>query len=146
MLSPFRLVRNSEIPIKITLASAALLTLILTLLDSTIELLLSQTTVQLNTANINMQLTTITALLAAALTVGASPLEARQGVPRVRATFYNNGGYCGPPEQWKEDTVFVQDTVGVCHNLDVGPFQATYFNESSVTHTRKSKTNSVNLD
>jgi hypothetical protein len=85
-----------------------------------------------------MQLTTITALLAAALTVGASPLEARQGVPRVRATFYNNGGYCGPPEQWKEDTVFVQDAVGVCHDLDVGPFQATYFNESSLTRTSQS--------
>jgi hypothetical protein len=81
-----------------------------------------------------MQLTTITALLAAALTVGASPLEARQGVPRVRATFWNNGG-CGPPEDWAEDTVFVQDAVGVCHDLTVGPFQSTYFNESSLTRT-----------
>jgi hypothetical protein len=87
-----------------------------------------------------MQLTftTLSALLAAAVTVGASPLEVRQGVPRVRATFYNNGGFCGPPEQWKEDTVFVQDAPGVCHDLTVGPFQATYFNESSITDTRKS--------
>jgi hypothetical protein len=120
-----------------TLTSAALLTLIKTPLDLITKLLLSQTTILLKAAGINMQLTTITAILAAALTVGASPLEARQGVPRVRATFYNNGGYCGPPEQWKEDTVFVQDAVGVCHDLDVGPFQATYFNESSVTRTRK---------
>ncbi|KAF2032168.1 hypothetical protein EK21DRAFT_110115 [Setomelanomma holmii] len=83
-----------------------------------------------------MQLTftTLSALLAAAMTVGASPLEARQDVPRVRATFYNNGG-CGPPETWAEDTVFVQDTPGVCHDLTVGPFQSTYFNESSVTRT-----------
>jgi hypothetical protein len=93
-----------------------------------------------------MQLTTIAAFLAAALTVGASPLEARQGVPRVRATFYNNGGYCGPPEQWKEDTVFVQDAVGVCHDVTVGPFQATYFNESSVTRTSQSSPEAVDLD
>ena len=84
-----------------------------------------------------LTLTTLSALLAAALTVGASPLEARQGVPRVRATFYNNGGFCGPPEQWKDDTVFVQDAVGVCHDVIIGPFQATYFNESSITRTRK---------
>jgi hypothetical protein len=86
-----------------------------------------------------MQLTTITALLTAALTVSASPLEARQGVPRVRATFYNNGGFCGPPEQWKDDFVFVQDAVGVCHDVPFpAPFQATYFNESSLTRTSKS--------
>jgi hypothetical protein len=84
-----------------------------------------------------MQLTTITALLATALTVGASPLETRQGVPRVRATFYNNGGFCGPPEQWRDDFVFVQDAVGVCHDLTFGPFQSTYFNESSLTQTSK---------
>ncbi|KAH8723987.1 hypothetical protein GQ44DRAFT_760700 [Phaeosphaeriaceae sp. PMI808] len=82
-----------------------------------------------------MQLTTITSLFAVVLAVGASPLEARQGVPRVRATFYNNGGFCGPPEQWKEDTVFVQAAVGVCQDVTVGPFQATFFNESSVTRT-----------
>jgi hypothetical protein len=93
-----------------------------------------------------MQLTAITALLATALSVGASPLEARQEIPHVRATFYNNGGYCGPPEQWKEDTVFVQDAVGVCHDLTVGPFQATYFNESSVTRTRKWSPKIVNDD
>jgi hypothetical protein len=129
-----------------TLTSAALLTLIKTPLDLITKLLLSQTTILLKAAGINMQLTTITAILAAALTVGASPLEARQGVPRVRATFYNNGGYCGPPEQWKEDTVFVQDAVGVCHDLDVGPFQATFFNESSVTRTRKWTPTVVNFD
>lgn len=82
-----------------------------------------------------LTLTTLSALLAAALTVGASPLEARQGAPRVRATFYNNGGQCGPPEQWKEDTVFLQEVVG-CQEVTVGPFQATFFNESSVTRTR----------
>jgi hypothetical protein len=129
-----------------TLTSAALLTLIKTPLDLITKLLLSQTTILLKAAGINMQLTTITAILAAALTVGASPLEARQGVPRVGATFYNNGGYCGPPEQWKEDTVFVQDAVGVCHDLDVGPFQATFFNESSVTRTRKWTPTVVNFD
>jgi hypothetical protein len=84
-----------------------------------------------------MQLTAITALLAAALTVGASPLEARQGVPRIRATFFNNGG-CSPPESWAEDTVFVQDAVGICHDLTVGPFQATFINESSLTRTSES--------
>lgn len=85
-------------------------------------------------------LSTVSALLVAAVAVGASPMEARQngGVPRVRATFYNNGGFCGPPQDWKEDTVFVQNAVGDCKNLDVGPFQATYFNESSVTRTCKS--------
>jgi hypothetical protein len=83
-----------------------------------------------------MLLTTLTALLATSLTISASPLTARQGVPRVRATFYNNGGYCGPPEQWRDDFVFVQDAVGVCHDLPFAkPFPATYFNESSLTRT-----------
>ncbi|KAF2823543.1 hypothetical protein CC86DRAFT_372481 [Ophiobolus disseminans] len=83
-----------------------------------------------------LTLTTLSAFLAAAMAVGASPLETRQGTPRIRATFYNNGGTCGP-DNWREDFVFQQYPVGDCHDLDVGPFQSTYFNESSITRTRK---------
>ncbi|KAF1844492.1 uncharacterized protein K460DRAFT_365456 [Cucurbitaria berberidis CBS 394.84] len=86
-----------------------------------------------------MQLITLAAAAAAffatAPTVGATPLdlEARQGAPRIRATFYNNGG-CQEP--WAEDTVFLQDVpVGVCQDVTVGPFQSTFFNESSLTRT-----------
>jgi hypothetical protein len=60
-----------------------------------------------------MQFTSFTALFAAALTVAASPLETRQS-GGVRATFFNNGGYCGPADQWVEDTYFAQDAVGDC--------------------------------
>ncbi|KAF1935608.1 hypothetical protein EJ02DRAFT_388897 [Clathrospora elynae] len=85
-----------------------------------------------------------TALFAtAALTVSATPttLSARQGAPRVRATFFNKNS-CGANDHqahWAEDTVFLQNTVlGLpgCQNLDVGPFAATYFNESSISITR----------
>jgi hypothetical protein len=88
-----------------------------------------------------MLFTTISALFASvALTASASPLEARQATPYVRATFYNDGG-CGP-SSWAEDTVFVQNTtrgVAGCHDLDISaaPFRSTYFNESSITLPRK---------
>ncbi|EUC46784.1 hypothetical protein COCMIDRAFT_35649 [Bipolaris oryzae ATCC 44560] len=89
-----------------------------------------------------MQFTTLTALLATALAVSATPLQQdvtkRQdgGVPRVYARFYNDGG-CGP-SPWAEDTVFIQsETVGLagCQDLTVGPFASTYFDTNNFSRT-----------
>lgn len=89
-----------------------------------------------------MQFTTLTALLATALAVSATPLQQdvnkRQegGVPRVYARFYNDGG-CGP-SPWVEDTVFIQsETVGLagCQDLTVGPFVSTYFDTNNFSRT-----------
>ncbi|CAO2648675.1 Nn.00g079420.m01.CDS01 [Neocucurbitaria sp. VM-36] len=78
-------------------------------------------------------LTSLTFTLTALNPVTATPLDARQEIPHIRATFYNNGG-CQEP--WAEDTVFTQDVpVGVCQDVTVGPFQSTFFNESSLTRT-----------
>jgi hypothetical protein len=87
-----------------------------------------------------MQLTTLTVLLATALTVSASPFtEKRQtgGTPRVYARFWNTNS-CSPPEAWAEDTVFIQsDTVGLagCQNLTVGPFASTQFDTNNFSRT-----------
>ena len=85
-----------------------------------------------------MLFTTISAILATAVAASASPLEARQVAPWgpgfIRATYFNDGG-CGP-SPWAEDEVFMQNTtrgVAGCHDLDVGPFQSTYFNQSTLT-------------
>lgn len=89
-----------------------------------------------------MQFTTLTALLATALAVSATPLQQddtkRQegGVPRVYARFYNDGG-CGP-SPWAEDTVFIQsETVGLagCQDLTVGPFASTFFDTNNFSRT-----------
>lgn len=92
-----------------------------------------------------MQLLTIATFLATALSVGATALEARQGTPRVRATFFNNGPICGPPGDWREDFVFTETVpVGACQNIPISQtFQATYFNESSIDHTCKSTLSSM---
>jgi hypothetical protein len=92
-----------------------------------------------------MQLTTLAALVASlAMTASAAPasdLEARQGTPRVRATFYrdNRCGEDGSP--WGDDFVFVQSaTTGLASCQDLPPsinFPSTFFNESSVTRTRR---------
>jgi hypothetical protein len=87
-----------------------------------------------------MQLITIAAILATAVSVGATPIEARQGTPRVRATFFNNGPTCGPPGDWREDFVFTETVpIGACQNIPIPQtFQATYFNESSIDRTCES--------
>ena len=95
-----------------------------------------------------MQLTALTALLATvALTATAAPssdLEARQGTPRVRATFYRDTqcGRDGSP--WADDYVFTQSTVtglAGCQDLPASPTyqqsNSVYFNETSVTRTCK---------
>jgi hypothetical protein len=95
-----------------------------------------------------MQFTTITALLATVvMTATAAPsadIEARQGVPRVRATFYRDTqcGRDGSP--WADDFVFVQSAVtglAGCQDLPASPTyeqsNSVYFNETSVTRTRK---------
>ncbi|KAL6702624.1 hypothetical protein ACN47E_001293 [Coniothyrium glycines] len=82
-----------------------------------------------------MQLTLLTTLFAAAATA-APALEARQGVPRVRATFYDGGGCAQVNFPWREDFVFTQDhPIGQCIDLTFGPFGSTYFNESSLTRS-----------
>jgi hypothetical protein len=86
-----------------------------------------------------MQFTTLTAFIASlALTATAAPAElsTRQGTPRVRATFFNDGG-CGGA--WADDFVFVQNSAtGLtgCQNVPFPrTFPSTYFNESLTTKT-----------
>jgi hypothetical protein len=97
-----------------------------------------------------MQFTTLTALLATvAMTATAAPsssnLEARQGAPRVRATFYYDSrcGQDGRP--YADDYVFLQSaTTGLagCQDLPASSTfenaNSVYFNETSVTRTSKS--------
>jgi hypothetical protein len=88
-------------------------------------------------------LATLSALLATALTVGASPLEARQS-GGIRATFFNNGGFCGPEEKWVDDTYFAQNPVGDCRDLGISnPFTASYFNQSTITRSRQYSGSSI---
>jgi hypothetical protein len=89
-----------------------------------------------------MQPAAVLSLLATMATMASaapSSLSSRQGTPRVRAGFYGDNG-CGHNgvDPVLEDMVFVQNTttgLAGCRNLDVGPFPATYFNESSLTQT-----------
>jgi hypothetical protein len=96
----------------------------------------------------NMQFTTITALLATVAMTTAAPsadLEARQGLPRVRATFYRDTqcGRDGSP--YADDYVFLQNSVtglAGCQDLPAAPtFESSnsvFFNETSVTRTSES--------
>ena len=79
------------------------------------------------------------ATMAAMANAAPSSLSSRQGAPRIRAGFYGEGS-CGNNGMNPnlEDMVFLQNTVtgrAGCRDLDVGPFPATYFNESSLTQT-----------
>ncbi|KAH8723364.1 hypothetical protein GQ44DRAFT_685129 [Phaeosphaeriaceae sp. PMI808] len=77
-----------------------------------------------------MQFTTITVLLAAAMSAGATPLEARQ-VKSIRGTFYTNA--CQPSGATGVTFTFVQGQPGVCQNFTAPAGQvATFFDRRTI--------------
>jgi hypothetical protein len=71
---------------------------------------------QKTTLYLNMHLTTITAILAAALSASATPMVSRQAPGSVTGIFYSDNSNCnGVPNG--DTYTFVQDTTGVCHDL-----------------------------
>jgi hypothetical protein len=71
---------------------------------------------QKTTLYLNMHLTTITAILAAAWSASATPMVSRQAPGSVTGIFYSDNSNCnGVPNG--DTYTFVQDTPEVCHDL-----------------------------
>jgi hypothetical protein len=88
-----------------------------------------------------MQLIAIVALLAASASAAPGAISERQTSGSVRARFYSEnscGGNGARPAQ-AELTLQANDVVGRagCRDLTIGPYPATYFDQSSLT--KKSK-------
>jgi hypothetical protein len=83
-----------------------------------------------------MQFVAITAILAAALSASASPLEARRA-PSVIGHFYSVNDGCNKGDL-RQTFEFEQDTTGTCHELVV-PFQFenTKFTDNTLTKPSK---------
>jgi FlaG/FlaF family flagellin (archaellin) len=86
-----------------------------------------------------MQLMTITAILAAAMSASATPMVSRQAPSSVTGTFYNNKSGCHG-DTTGVDYTFVQDAPGVCHDLAVpvpGTITDTDFSLDTLTRSSK---------
>ncbi|KAI4672207.1 uncharacterized protein J4E88_004711 [Alternaria novae-zelandiae] len=91
-----------------------------------------------------MQLTVLASLLASvAMTASAAPstgIEARQGVPRVRATFYRDQECGRDGRPYADDFVPLQNTtatgLSTCMNFPPSfNYPSTFFNETMLTRT-----------
>jgi hypothetical protein len=86
-----------------------------------------------------MQFTTITAILAAALSASATPMVSRQAPGSVTGIFYSDNSNCHGVANGERYT-FVQDTPGVCHDLvEPLPITDTDFVNNTLTRSSKSQ-------